>query len=818
MQTLLADLTYSVRMLTKQPVVSLVMIILVFLGIGANTSIFSFVNATLLRPIQGVESPGTVVAVYTSDYSSGRYGTSSYPDYLDFRDQTDAFSDMAAHSRQRLLARVGDEFEPLSGQSVSGNYFSLLGITPVVGRLLNAGDDVVERNHEVAVISHGYWQRRFAGNAGVVGTALTLNNQKFTIVGVTSPDFGGIMIDSRPDVWIPMANRGVEVLDRRVSRWLHIIGRLKPQVTIEQAGTQMSSVMVRLAEEYPGSNRGTLQAPDSPRPVTVVSAARLGPQMRDRIGLVAWLLMAVAGVVLLITCVNMANLLLARASVRRQEIAIRLSLGATRTRLLRQLITESMLIASIGGGLALLFTHWAGDLIPALLPQGDGLNLNFAIDDRMLLFTAGLTMVTGLLFGAIPSFQASNSNLTTSLKSAVEIPLPRIGRIGLKNALVVVQIALSLMLLIGAGLFLRNLQLAASADIGFNPDNLLVVSTDVSNAVETPAQALMFYDQLPERLMAIDGVQSVTLSAAIPLVRWARATFFFDGYTPQENEDMELPYNVTGVNHFSTLQIPVVQGRDFTERDGREGSKVVIINEVAAERYFPGQNPIGRMVFQPISRTERLELEVIGVVGTAKYWNVREDPKPFLYQPYPQEPTPRMNVLVRTVTDPVNAITAVRTTIKDVNRNVPILNMTTLYEVIGEALALDRMIMVLSSIFGTVALVLAMVGLYGVMSYAVSRRTREIGIRMAVGAQQTDVVGLILKSGVLMIATGITLGLVASVGVAGLLANMLHGVSTTDPFTYATVTLVLIIVALAACYLPAQRATKVDPLRALRYE
>ncbi|MBT5876691.1 MAG: ABC transporter permease [Candidatus Latescibacteria bacterium] len=821
MHTLLLDLKYSIRTLAKQPLVSAVMIILVVLGIGANTSIFSFVNATLLRPIQGVRDPASLVSVYTSDYSSGLYGTSSYPDYLDFRDQGDSFVGLAAHSRQRLLARVGDDFEPLSGHGVSGNFFTVLGITPTLGRLLTTSDNLPGANLQVAVISHGYWQRRFGGTADVVGTTLILNNQPYTIVGVSSADFSGVTVDSRPDVWIPIANRGAEILDRRSSRWLRIVGRLSPEATVERAGVQMIAIMARLAEQYPGSNKGTLQAPDRPRPVTVTSAARLGPQMRDQIELVAWLLMAVAGMVLLIACVNMANLLLARASVRRQEIAVRLSLGATRSRLVRQLVTESMLIAFIGGGVALLITDWIGNLIPGLLPQGDGLNLNFVIDQRMMLFTLSLTVITGLLFGIIPSFQASNPDLIASLKSSVEIPLRRFGRIGLKNTLVVLQIGLSLMLLIGAGLFLRNVQLAAGAEVGFNPENLLVVSTDVSNAVDSPEKGIMFYDQLPERLNAIDGVQSVTLSATTPLVRWARTTFLFEGYTPLENEDMELPYNVTGTNHFSTLQIPIIQGRDFTQRDGREGARVIIINQVAAMRYFPGQDPLGKRVYLPESADESIEHEVIGVVGTAKYWNVREDPQPFLYQPFAQAAasrTSRMRVLIRTAGDPVDAIPAVRTVIKNTNRNVPILDVTTLNEVIGESLALDRMIMVISSIFGIVALVLAMVGLYGVMSYAVSRRTREIGIRMAVGARQSDVLGLILRNGMFMIVIGVSTGLVASVGVTRFIASMLHGVTTTDPLTYVTVTAVLIIVAVVACYLPAHRATKVDPLRALRYE
>lgn len=811
---MLRDIKYALRMFGRKPGFTAVILLLLILGISANTTIFSFVNATLLQPIQGVEASDRLVAVYTSDYSSGLYGGSSYPDYENFRDQNDVFTGLTAYATTSLLARIGDDFEPLSGFSVTGNYFDVLGVSADMGRTMTPADDNQAAGDAVVVISHGFWTRRFGAAPGVLGTTITMNNEPYTIIGVIAENFTGTRIDMRPDVWVPMALRRAELLTSRGARWLRMIGRLKPEVTLAQAQAQMTTIMGHLGQEYPDTNIGTLRAPGEPRPMTVTYESPLGPQMREQIGLVSILLMSVVGIVLLIACVNIANLLLARATVRRREMALRLALGANRKHLIRQLLTESMLLALAAGIMGLLVTHWAGGLIPGLLPDGDTLNLNFSIDQRMMLFTFGISILTGMVFGLIPALQSSNPSLIAGLKNEIAAPIRRFGRFGLRNVLVVVQIALSVMLLIGAGLFIRSLRNAATTDLGFNPENLLVATVDVSNAFENPEQqGMQFYSQLAERIEGLPGVKSVTLSAATPLVRWARTVFRFDGYVPEDSEDMELPFNVNGLNYFSTVGVPLIKGRSFTNQDRMGGAPVIILNETAAQRYFAGRDPIGKRVTY-----RRTELEVIGVAGTSKYWNIREAPKSFLYLPFLQNPRPAMRILVRTESDPLDAIPAVRTAIKDFNKNVPIMSITTLNEVISKALAIDRMMTVLSSMFGGLAMIIASIGLYGMMTYTVSQRIREIGVRIALGAQGDDVLKWIVKQGMVMAVLGVVVGIGGALAVTHFLSSMLYNVSATDPVTFTVVCALLAGIALLACYIPARRATKVDAMTALRYE
>ncbi len=810
MQTLWQDLRYGARMLLKKPGFALIAVITLALGIGANTTIFSFVNGLVLRPISGVKEPERLVAVYTSDYSSGPYGGSSYPDYVDFRDQATGFSGLAAYDETVLILTGGDEAERLSGAYVTGNYFDTLGVGAHAGRTLRA-DDTTPGAAPVAVISHGLWQRRFGGDASVVGGTITLNHRSYTVVGVAAESFRGLQLGAPPEFWLPMSE---ETAGGRGSRGLQITGRLKPGVSLDQAQSQIATIGAQLARAYPETNLGTLDRPREPRPMTVVREARLSPQRQKNVLMVSGLLLAVVGLVLLIACANVANLLLARASVRRREIAVRLALGASRRRLVRQLLTESLLLALLGGGAGLVLALWSSELPPAFLSPGEANGLDASLDWRILVFTLAVSVLTGVLFGLAPALESSRPDLVEALKDGASGHGQR--RFTLRQALVVTQVALALMLLIGAGLFLRSLSRAMTFDPGFASQNLLVASLDTRGAAMSREQGQAFYRQALERIGSLPGVRSASLTGIVPIGGGGqRRGVQLEGYTPQPNEGLELNCNVVGLDYFNTMGIPLAQGRDFNAQD-REGSPgVVIVNEELARRYFPGQNPIGKRLRFGSNRSY---LEIIGVARSAKYRRLREAPLPFIYIPLEQEYRGGMTLLVRTDGDPANTVSAVRGEIRRLSSEVPVFGIRTMSEQIGTALADDRMIAVLLGIFGGIALLLAVVGIYSVVSYAVTQRTREIGVRVALGARGPDVLKLVIGQGMKLVVIGVAFGLAMSFTFTRLMASLLFEVSATDPVTFAAIALLLALVALVACWIPARRATKVDPMVALRVE
>ncbi|MBA3768057.1 MAG: ABC transporter permease, partial [Acidobacteria bacterium] len=529
-------------------------------------------------------------------------------------------------------------------------------------------------------------------------------------------------------------------------------------------------------------------------------------------------LMAMVGLVLLIACANVANLLLARASARRREIAIRMALGSSRWRLVRQLLTESLCLALLGGLGGLLLTLWTSDFLPKFFPAEDAGGLDLSMDWRVLGFTLGLSLLTGILFGLAPALQASRPNLLSALKDETGATEVRgFGRFGLRNALVVLQIAMSLVLLICAGLFMRSLRAAATADPGFKTENVLLARMELRAAEMKPEQGQIFFQQVQEGVSALPGVRSASLMMIVPVSGGGmRRSVQLEGYEPKPNEDTELNANIVSPNYFSTMGIPLVQGREFNADDAAGRSGVIIINEELARRYFPGQNPLGKRIK---ADPEGPYLEIVGIAKNAKYRGLREDPLPFFYTPLAQDYTATMTLLVRTDgDDPLKALPAVRSELKSLNKNVTLYGINTLSAHVNEALFADRMIAVLLSVFGGAALLLAAVGLYGVMSYAVARRTHEIGVRMALGAQGSDIMKLILRQGIILVLVGGAVGLAASFAITRLMSSLLYGVSATDPLTFAGITLLLTGVALLACYIPARRATRVDPLIALRYE
>jgi putative ABC transport system permease protein len=801
-------------MIVKAPVFTMVALLALALGICANTTIFSFINGLVLRPLTGVREPDRLVAIYTSDYSSGLYGNSSYPDYLDFRDQADTFEDLAAYARDVFNWTGEGDVERLRGAYVTGNYFSVLGVKASLGRTLQPSDDTPASSQAV-VIGNEFWRRRLNSDPNIVGRVVTLNSKPYTIAGVAESSFRGLRLGPPTDLWVAMPAHTSYTSDGRGDRGIEITGRLKRGVTLGQAQTQLATIGARLAQTYPETNMGTLGRPNEPRPITVAHEARLTPEGQMGVWRVSTLLFAVVGLVLLIVCANVANLLLARASVRRREIAVRLALGASRARLVRQLLTESVLLALIGAALGLVLTQWTAGALSAFFPAKDAAGLDLSIDWRVLVFTLAVAVLTGIVFGLAPALQTTRPDLISSLKNETAITNQHLRRFGLRDALVVSQLAVSLVLLIVAALFVRSLGHAVNFDPGFATQNLITASLATGGAKLSREQGQAFYKQAIERVNNLPGVRGATLSVIVPISGGGqRRNVVFEEYQPQPNEDTELNTNVVGPDYFRTMEIPIVKGRDFGPQDRQDTLGVVIVNEELARRYLGG-NALGKRLRVD---SEGPFLEIVGVARTAKYRDLREDVLPFIYLPLAQEYQPDMTLLVRTTGDPAALLATLRNEMLAVNKSVPIFAVRTMTEQIAGQLAVDRMIAVLLSIFGAVALLLAAIGIYGVMAYAVAQRTREIGIRIALGAERVDILSMIVRRGLTLTLIGAGIGLALAFAVTRVVKTLLFGISATDPLTFSAISILLIAVALLASYFPARRATKVDPIVALRNE
>ena len=826
MSALSQDLRYGARMLSRNKSFTFVAVLTVALGIGANTAIFTVVNALLLRPLPGVRDPGRLAVIYTSDFSSSRYGTSSYPDYIDLRDQNQSFSDVAAFAdSQAFHLSTAAEAERITGAAVTGRYFDALGVRIEMGRALSPEDDAAAS----AVISYDLWRTRFGSASDVIGKTVQLNGRAFTIVGVAGEGFKGTSLRTALDIWVPLtvyvqasgADPSSSPLVRRRSRGYFVLGRLKPGVTIEQAQANVAAIAAQLAQAYPQSNMGTLTQPDQPRPMTVVSfdEAMVGPDVRNAAKRFGFILMAVVGLVLLIACANVANLLLSRARRRQKEIAVRLALGATRARIVRQMLTESMLISILGGSLGLLFALWLADELASFEAFALFVSLRPSLDLSVLGFTTLVSLATGVLFGLAPALQASKADLAPVLKNTDSSgSISR--RLGICNALVVFQIALSLVLLIVAGLFLRSLQYAYAADLGFEARDGLLASVDMARQGYTEAQSRSFYMQLVEGVEAMPGVRGVTLAQYIPInSSGSRTSVYIEGYNAQPDEDLELNLNVVGANYFQTLGIPLLAGRSFGEQDNATGPKVIVINEAFVRRFWPGQSiqdALGNRV--SINGAKGPFYEVVGIARTGKYRNLREAPLPYMFLPLSQDYRARVTLFVRATGDSARLAPALRAEIQKLDKTVALFDVKTLDEHLGRALAQESTNAWLIGSFGVLAAVLAAIGIYGVMSYTVTQRTREVGIRLALGASRIDVLQLVVGRGMTLTSIGVVIGLGASLAFTRVVSGLLYGVGATDPPTFVAVSLALAGVALGACFVPARRASKVDPMIALRYE
>jgi predicted permease len=811
-ETLIQDLRYGLRRLTRSPGFTLVALLSLALGIGANTAIFSLVNTTLLRPLP-VEKPEQLVSL-TNAVENRRSPMFSYPNYKDFRDRNEVFEGLLAYRFAPLSLSHDGVNERLWGYVVSGNYFELLGVKPAMGRMISTDDDREPGAHPVTVLSYQCWQQRFGGEQGIIGKSLIANGLSFTVIGVAPKGFFGTEIIAAPELWFPMAMQAqIEVgnnwLDRRGSENIFVQGRLKPGVSIAQAQTSLNSIALELEREYPDINEG--------KRVTLSTPGLMGGVMRGAVMGFTGLLMVVVAFVLLLACTNLANLLLARATERRKEIAVRLALGASRSRIVWQLMAESMLLAIGSGALGLLLAYWLVNLAVALKPPVDvPLLIDLHIDYRVLIFTCLISLLTGVLFGLLPALQATRVDLLPALKDEQAAGDPR--RSWLKSGLIVLQVALSLVLLVGGGLMLRALQRAQSLDLGFNPQNAVELSFDLRLQAYDNARGRDFQKRLLERVRALPGVRAAGITDLPPVdLHFGRDSVFIEGQ--QQERIMSAPRAMTSrvsPGYFQAISTRLVQGRDFTEQDDEKGAPVAIVNETFARRFWPGQDALGKRFRQ--GGLNAPLMEIVGVVQDGKYAGLNEAPQPYVCRPMAQAYAGTTTVIVRTDSEPQKMLAVIRSEIQQLDPHLPLSSAKPLVERLSLPLFPARIAATLFASFGMLALALAAIGIYGVMSYTVSKRTHEIGVRVALGAQASDVLRLIIGQGMMLVVVGVLIGLSAALLLTRLMKSLLFGMSAADPLTYTGVAALLTGVALLACYIPARRATKIDPMQALRNE
>jgi predicted permease len=812
METLLQDLRYAVRMILKSPVLSGLAILSLGLGIGANTTIFSVTNALLLQSVP-VAEPDRLLAVYTTDKKNPGFGPLSHLNWRDYAKDGEVFEGVLGYDWTPMSLNTGGEPQVLFGQLVSGNYFDLLGVRAAVGRTFGLHEDEVPGRDTVVVLSHAFWTKRFGADPRAVGQALNLNGAAYTIIGVAPPSYTGLDVGVRPEVWVPMAmnkqvKTGINWYEERRGLFIFTVGRLKPGITQAQAQARLSMIAQRLENEYPNDNKG--------RSVTVVPLARatVNPNARDGVVAVTALLMTIVGLVLLIACANVSNLLLGRALHRRREIAVRLAIGASRRRLIRQFLTESVALALPAAALGVLIAYWARGALLALLPPlpGIAVALHLDLDWRVLAFTMAVGVGAGILFGLVPALQASKPDVVDALKDSDRTGGGARRRFGIRDVLVVGQVALSLVALVGAGLFLRSLEATRKTDPGFEAKKLLSVAFDLGLQGYNQEKGVAFLRQARERVASLPGVAAVSHASAGPLAGSILRSVFLEG--GDENDRTLVQVNTVGPGYFDTMRIPIVQGRAITEDDKAGGPKVAVINETMARKFWPGGNALGKR-FHFFGASEPWA-EIVGVARNATYTNLGQDPVPYIYEAHAQRYSGAQTLIVRTAGNPTPLLVAVERELKALDREVPQTALATVGQTIDEGLWAPRAGASLLGLFGLLALVLAAVGIYSVMSYSVSQRQREIGIRMALGARRQDVLRMMLGRGMRVVAVGLAVGLVISFSLARLAASLLVGVSPWDAASFAGAATVLAVVAVAANFFPTRRAAGIDPTVALR--
>jgi putative ABC transport system permease protein len=811
MSILLTDIRFGVRMLLKSPTVTIVAIVALMLGIGANTAIFSVVNAVLLRSFP-YSDPEKLVLVWEKR-QGGRTDQNviNLANFTDWKNQNQVFSDMAVFFDRSLNLTSDGEPEEVPGQFATVNLFSVLGTNPLLGRTFVA-DDARDNQPSTVIISYGLWQRRFGGDSGILGRQVTLNNRQFTVIGVMPANFGwhiqrGTEASKPADIWVPFQISN-DLIVRR-GRFASAVARIKPDVTLDQARSEMTTIAARLEQQYPEFNK-----------TWSVNVVPLRTQFTGEIRRPLLVLLGAVGFVLLIACANVANLLLARASSRRKENAVRAGLGASRWRIARQLLTESVLLSLIGGALGVFVAWWGTKALVALSPPALIDLQRVSVNIPVLLFTVGLSLLTGIIFGLAPALQATRFDLQGALKEGGKNVGGAAGSHHLRNLFVVTQVALALVLLVGAGLLVRSFNRLQSVDPGFNSHNLLTVRVSVPFAkYNSDQKRIDFYQQAITQMRSIPGVESVGAINTPPFTGLYSGTSVEIVGAPPLPPERELKTGVcvTDANYFQTMQIPLLRGRLFTQQETTEERHVVVVNETFVKKNLNGEDPLGKRLIISMKQ-ENVPLEIIGVVADNKHLALDTAVEPLAYYPHSELTFFGMTMMLRTSNDPKAVAPAARGVIRALDPQQPIGAVTTMDDLLFVSVARARFSASLLTVFSIVALVMAAVGIYGVMSYTVLQRTHEIGVRMALGAQRFDVLKLVLKNGILLGVAGIAVGLAASFALTRLIATLLFEVTATDKTTFAVVSIGLFLITLLACYVPARRATKVDPMKALRYE
>jgi len=815
MQTFWQDLRYGARMLAKKPGFTLVAILTLALGVGANTAIFTVINAALLRPLPYEDAERLVAVTTTMRRETVEVRSASYLDFVDWRDQNTVFERIAAQSAPSFTLTGAAEPERVNGELVSADYFPLLRARAAFGRTFLPEEDRAPDTHRVALVGYDLWRRRFGGSPALLGQVIQLNDGNYTVVGIMPEGFRGI--SDGAEIWLPVmmssSVRDAGALQRRNQRWLSTVARLKPGVTLAQAQAEMDAIMGRLEQAYPNTNRNR--------------GARVTPlndQFFGGLQLTLWVLLGAVGCVLLVACANVANLQLQRAAGRASEMAVRLALGATSQRLIRQLLTESLLLALIGGALGVLIALWSVDFLVKLSPVTFPSFVKLSIDARVLGFSLLISVLTGALSGLAPALQAARPALNETLKAGGRNASGGLGRNRLLGSMVVSEIALALTLLIGAGLMIRSLQRMQAVDPGFNSERLLTMRVSLPLQRYPRERIIAFSQQLRERLQSLPGTESAALSSDLPLSGSTSAgPVELEGAheAPAGDEIRMYRHRVTP-GFFSTLGIPLVKGRDFTADDHAQAPRVVIISESMARRYWPNEDPIGKRLREDSrgTSTPNSWLSIVGVVGEVKYRGLPQNPNadPDVYYPLPQSPVGNLFLVARSGIDPNSLVSGVRGVLQKLDPNLPAYEVTMMAEQVTNQTTRSRFSAWLLSVFGALGLVLAAVGIYSVMAYAVEQRSREIGVRVALGARATDVLKMVIGQGMRLALLGVALGLGAALVLTQLMKQLLFGVTAVDPLTYGAIALLLTLVALLACWIPARRATKVDPMIALRCE
>ncbi|MGA2267558.1 MAG: ABC transporter permease [Bryobacteraceae bacterium] len=827
------DLRYSLRTLRKSPLFTMVAVLSLALGIGANTAIFTLIHQLILELLPVKHPEELVLLTSRGQHYGSNTGSNaiSYPMYQDFRDKNQVFSGMFCKYGTSLSLNFEGRTELVSGELVSGNYFPVLGVGAALGRVFTASDDLIQDGHPLAVLSYGFWKTRFGGDGNVIGKRILVDGYPLTIVGVSQAGFDGVEVGYSPQIRIPMMMKkemtpgSFYSLNERRGRFAQVFGRLKPGMTLESAKAGLQPLFHQILQmevqqkEFARTTEYTRQQ-FLKMWMDVLPASKGRSGLRQQFTNPLWALMAIVGLVLLIACSNVANLLIARATARQKEIAVRLALGASRKRLVCQLLEESVLLSAAGGLAGLGLAVWMDRTLIGFLPLGvTPLTVSSTPDGRVLGFTFAVAVLTGLIFGLAPALQATRPELAGTLKDQAGAVVGGTS-VALRKSLVVAQVSLSLLLLIGAGLFIQSLKNLRELNPGFQTDHLLTFAMDPTLNGYRPERSLQFYRQLTERMNALPSVKSAAL-VVVQLLdgnEWD-STVMVEGYTTKQGEWVDPHMQFISPGFFDTMGIPVLLGRDFTIKDDKGAPMAAIVNERFARRYFGGANAIGRHVGMGGNPGTKTNIEIVGVVKDTKYESLRDEIPYELYRPYRQmEFVIGMTAYVRTQSDPANLFSLLRRTVREVDSNVPVYRMRTLEQQVDKSLMSERLLATLSTIFGCLATVLAAVGLYGVMAYIVAQRTREIGIRMALGASGGSVVWLVMREVLLLAVAGLGIGLPSAWALTRLVETQLFGIQPADPPTMTMAAIGIASVATLAGYFPARRATGIDPMRALRWE